>query len=467
MSLLLNELKLALADKVIDGEAVKERYCHIWQMDEPLKAKAVILPRSTSDVSIALKICHKYNQPVVIHGGLTNLVGSTETSENDVVISLVKMDVIEEIDEKSRSMTVQSGAILENILNAAEEKNLFFPVTFGAKGSAQIGGLIATNAGGMRVLRYGMTRNQVLGLEVVLADGTIPSSLKKIIKDNSGYDLKQLFIGSEGTLGIVTRAVIRLEEAPQSKNSAFVGLDTYEKVVDFLKFIDTGLSGTLSAFELLWDRNYMAMTSSSSPLKAPLPYGYKFYVMVESLGGNQQKDYAALEQLLETALGQGIILDGVMAQSNHDFALFWKIREEVDILVAQCKHDQHFDISIPIPLIGDYVESVFEGLKKIDGVHQYFAHGHVADGNIHFLLGKNNESENLTNQINELIYAPLKKIGGSVSAEHGIGVHKKSYLHLSKSVEEIQLMKMIKKTLDPKNLLNRRKIFDLKTKKLF
>ena len=156
-----------------------------------------------------------------------------------------------------------------------------------------------------------------------------------------------------------------------------------------------------------------------------------------------------------------------MAQSNHDFALFWKIREEVDILVAQCKYDQHFDISIPIPLIGDYVESVFEGLKKIDGVHQYFAHGHVADGNIHFLLGKNNESENLTNQINELIYAPLKKIGGSVSAEHGIGVHKKSYLHLSKSVEEIQLMKMIKKTLDPKNLLNRRKIFDLKTKKLF
>jgi len=458
---MLNELKLALSDKVIDGEAVKERYCHIWQMDEPLQAKAVILPRSTADVSTALKICYKHNQSVVVHGGLTNLVGSTDSSENDVVISLEKMNAIEEVDEKSRSMTVQSGVILENILNAAAEKNLFFPVTFGAKGSAHIGGLISTNAGGMRVLRYGMTRKQVLGLEVVLADGTVVSSLKKIIKDNSGYDLKQLFIGSEGTLGVVTRAVIRLEEAPQSKNSAFVGLDTYEQVVDLLKFMDTGLSGTLSAFELLWDRNYMAMTTSPSPLKAPLPYKYKFYVLVESLGGDQQKDHATLEQLLEAALDQGIILDAAMAQSNHDFELFWKIREEVDILVALCKYDQHFDISIPIPLIGAYVESVFEGLKKIHGVHEYFAHGHVADGNIHFLLGKNNESKNLTDQINELIYAPLKKIGGSVSAEHGIGVHKKSYLHLSKSEEEIQLMKMIKKTLDPKNLLNRGKIFDL------
>ena len=184
--------------------------------------------------------------------------------------------------------------ILENILNAAEERNLFFPVTFGAKGSAHIGGLIATNAGGMRVLRYGMTRKQILGLEVVLADGTVVSSLKKIIKDNSGYDLKQLFIGSEGTLGVVTRAVIRLEEAPQSKNSAFVGLDTYEQVVKLLKFMDTGLSGTLSAFELLWGRNYMAMTSAPSPLKAPLPYRYKFYVLVESLGGNQQKDHATI-----------------------------------------------------------------------------------------------------------------------------------------------------------------------------
>lgn len=461
MPQILNELKLALADKVIDGAAIKERYCHIWQMDQPLKAKAVVLPKSTLDVSVALKICHSHNQPVVVHGGLTNLVGSTETSENDVVISLEKMNAIEEVDEKSRSMTVQSGAILENILNAAEGKNLFFPVTFGAKGSAQIGGLISTNAGGMRVLRYGMTRKQILGLEVVLADGTVLSSLKKIIKDNSGYDLKQLFIGSEGTLGIVTRAVIRLEEAPQSRNSAFVGLDSYEQVIDFLKFMDSGLSGALSAFELLWERNYIAMTSSPSPLKAPLPYGYKFYVLVESLGGNQQKDHTILEQLLEKAIDQGIILDAVLAQSNQNFELFWKIREEVDILVARCKHDQHFDISIPIPLIGEYVESVFDGLKKIDEVHEYFAHGHVADGNIHFLLGKENSSTALSNKVNQVIYTPLKKIGGSVSAEHGIGVHKKSYLHLSKSDEEIQLMKMIKKTLDSRNILNKGKIFDL------
>jgi FAD/FMN-containing dehydrogenase len=458
---MLDELKLALADKVLNDEAIKDRYCHIWKMDKPLQAKAVILPRSTEDVSIALKICHKHNQPVVVHGGLTNLVGSTDTTKDDVVISLEKMNAIEEVDEKSRTMTVEAGVILENILNAAKEKNMFFPITFGAKGSAQIGGLIATNAGGMRVLRYGMTRKQVLGLEAVLADGTIVSSLKKIIKDNSGYDLKQLFIGSEGTLGIVTKAVIRLEEAPRSRNSAFVGLDTYDQVVRFLKFMDTGLSGTLSAFELLWDRNYKAMTTYPSPLKAPLPYGYKFYVLVESLGGDQLKDHITLEQLLEKAIKQGLILDAAIAQSSQNFELFWKIREEIDILVAQCKYDQHYDISIPIPLIGDYVENVFEGLKKISEVHEYFAHGHVADGNIHFLIGKNNPNIALTNEINKLIYEPLKNLGGSVSAEHGIGVHKKAYLHLSKSDEEIQLMKTIKKSLDPKNLLNRGKIFDL------
>ena len=221
MDTCVNELIQHLGvDQVLVGTSLSERYEHIWRMDQSLKAKALVLPRSTEEVSSIMKICHQYDQQVSIFGGLTNLTGATEVSTQEVVISLEKLNKIIDIDEQARTMTVETGVILESIQNAASDKDLLFPLNFGAKGSAQIGGIISTNAGGLRVLRFGMTRHLVLGLEVVLADGTILSSLKKIIKDNAGYDLKQLFIGSEGTLGIVTKAVLRLHELPKSRVSA-------------------------------------------------------------------------------------------------------------------------------------------------------------------------------------------------------------------------------------------------------
>jgi len=228
---MINKLRAQLGpDKVLTDQDVHERYAHIWTMDQPLQAKAVILPRTTADVSTALKICHAHQQAVVVHGGLTNLVGGTQTQGHEVVIALEKMNQIEEVDSQSRTMTVQSGVILEYIHQAAEAADLLFPLSFGAKGSAQIGGVISANAGGLRVFRYGVTRQLVLGIEAVLADGTVINSLKKIIKDNSAYDLKQLFIGSEGTLGIITRAVLKLVEAPRSRTSAYVGINDYNKV---------------------------------------------------------------------------------------------------------------------------------------------------------------------------------------------------------------------------------------------
>ena len=219
----------------------KTRFTHIWKTDIPLAALAVVFPRSTEEVSAIMKLCHENNQEVVVHGGVTNLVGGTQTQEKQLVISLEKMNSIEEVDEKSRTISVQAGVILENAIDAANDKNLFLPLSFGAKGSAQVGGVVSTNAGGLRVFRYGMTRQMVLGLEAVLPDGTIISSLKKIIKDNSGYDLKQLFIGAEGTLGIITKIIFRLQEKPQSRSSAIVGLDRYENVIALLKFMEKDL----------------------------------------------------------------------------------------------------------------------------------------------------------------------------------------------------------------------------------
>ena len=404
-------------EKVLTGEDARAGYCHIWRMDEPLLAKAVLLPGSTEDIAGILKICHAHEQAVVVHGGKTNMVGSTETNEEEVVISLEKMNVIEEVDEQSRTMTVQAGVILEHIQEAAKGKDLLFPLNFGAKGSAQIGGAISTNAGGLRVLRYGMTRDLVLGLEAVLADGTIISSLKKIVKDNSAYDLKQLFIGSEGTLGIVTRAVLKLVESPKSRTSAIAAFDDYDGVVAFLKYMDAGLAGTLSGFELMWNITYQALTTPPASLKPPLPFDYQYYVLLESLGSDQASDQSRLQSLLEEAMESGLILDGAIAQSASEVNWFWKIREDVDNMVARCKYDQHFDISMPIPRIGKYINMLVDKLHEIPEVELVYPFGHVADGNIHFIIGKKEESEALKNQINELIYASLPSLGGSISAE--------------------------------------------------
>lgn len=451
--------KILDPSQIVSGQELESRYHHIWHMDEPLKAICLLMPASTDEVSSIMKICYEHNLPVVVHGGLTNLVGSTETYGNEVVISTERLNSIEEIDGSSRTMTVQSGVILEHIHEAAANTDLLFPLNFGARGSAQIGGIISTNAGGLRVLKYGMARQLILGLEAVMVDGTIISSMKKIIKDNSAYDVKQLFIGSEGTLGIVTKAILKLEEAPKSRNAAYIGFNNYENVVAFLKYMDSNLAGKLSGFELIWRNSYEQMTSVSHAVRPPLPYDYNYYVLIEALGSHPQNDHAEFQTLLENAIEQERILDAVMAQSPSDIEWFFRIREDVNNLVDFMKHDQHFDISLPIPFIGDYIADRYQSLAQIDGVEQIYAFGHVADGNIHFMIGKSNLNRDLKKKIDHCIYDGLKAIGGSVSAEHGIGTHKKDYLNLCRTPEEIVLMKALKLTMDPKGLLNPGKIF--------
>ncbi len=447
-------------DKVLLGDDVKERYSHIWKMDQPLQAKAYLLPRTTQDISDILKTCNEHHQKVAVFGGLTNLVGATENTPDEIIISLEKMNNIEEVDEMSRTITIQSGVILENIQNAAKAKNLMFPLNFGAKGSAQAGGFISTNAGGLRVFRYGMTRNLVLGLEAVLADGTVISSMKKIIKDNSAYDIKQLFIGSEGTLGIITKAILKLQEAPKSRNSAFIGINNYNNVITFLKHMDGGLAGTLSGFELIWNNTFQAFTSPEN-IQPPLPYDYEYYVLIESLGSHQQNDHEAMQLLLESALEKEIIEDAVMGHSESDLEWFWKIREDVKVINALCHYDQHFDISLPIPLIGDLLNEMYEKLLAIPKVEACYNFGHVADGNIHLIVDRTEETPELIHQINEIVYGPLKAIGGSVSAEHGIGLHKKKYLHLCRTEEEIEMMKTLKRNFDPKGILNAGRVLEM------
>ena len=446
--------KIVGEDSVLSDGKEKSRFDHIWKTDIPTNAIAVVFPKDTGELSSIMKVCFENNQKVLVQGGLTNLVGSTKTFKDEIIISLDRMNKIEEIDEKSRTITLQSGVIVEDAINAANEKDLLLPLNFGAKGSAQIGGVVSTNAGGLRVLKYGMTRGLVLGLEAVLSNGEVISSMKKVIKDNSGYDVKQLFIGSEGTLGIVTKVIFKLEEKPESRCSALVALNNYENVVNLLKFIEKGLSGTLTGFELMWNETYKTMLDSSENYSPLLPSTYPFYVFIESLGSDLSNDFDKLSELISGAAEQNLIEDALLAQNEREQKIIWDMREDVSVLAKKSKFDQHFDISLPIPVIEREVQIATKKLKKLSFIEHVFTFGHVADGNIHFIIGKNDNSKENIEKINQIIYSNLKENGGSVSAEHGIGLDKKKYLHTSRSSEEINLMKTLKKILDPKKILN-------------
>ena len=251
---------------------------------------------------------------------------------------------------------------------------------------------------------------------------------------------------------------MKLVERPNSRISCLAVLDSYDQVVTFLKFMDQGLAGTLSSFELMWPQTYKVLTSPPASTSPPLPYHYSYYVLVDSMGSEIEFDTKRFHDLLEQALGQKIIQDAAPATSKSEINRFWAIREEVEPMVDSCNNTQQFDISLPIPLIGSTVESITQELHQIPEVEKVFTFGHVADGNIHFVVGKNSQSDTLIDRINHCVYSPLKAIDGSISAEHGIGVHKKSFLGTSRTEQEIQLMKTIKKMLDPKNILNPGKV---------
>ena len=444
---------------ILKGEDLKSRFHHIWKTDIPLESICLLLPKNTNQVSSILKICNNYNQEVIIHGGLTNLVGATKSTDNQVVISLEKMKNIIEIDEKGKTVTCESGVIIEDILNAVKDKDLLLPLNFGARGSAQIGGAVSTNAGGLRVFKYGMTRNLVMGLEVVLPDGTIISSLKKLMKDNSGYDLKQFFIGSEGTLGIVTKVVLRLYQHPKTRYTALAVTNDYKKVLDLLKFMEDKISKNLTAFELLWNDTYKQMISDKTIYNKYLPDNYKYYVFIEFMGGDFENDYDTFEKAIMNAVDHQLVEDAVVGKDEKEQLNIWGIREDVAVLAEEKKFDQQFDISIPVAQIGEVIDKTILELKNCQGVETIFPFGHVADGNIHFIIGKDSDNDELKSKINEIIYTNTELVQGSISAEHGIGLDKKKYLIKSRSKDEIELMKLIKKAIDPKNILNPGRVF--------
>lgn len=455
------KLRDVLGDSaVLTGDAVTSRSAGIWGGERYLEAAVLVRPSDTAGVGHVLAICSECNQPVVIHGGLTGVVQGATAGPDDVVLSTERMTRIEEVDPIGATMTVQAGVPLQLIQERAAEHGLMFPLDLGARGTATIGGNAATNAGGNRVIRYGMARSMILGLEAVLADGTVLSSMNRVLKNNAGYDLKHLFIGTEGTLGVVTRLVLRLVQEPRSQDTAFVAMRDFDQVTAFLRFMEAALGGTLSAYEVLWGDFYAVIARSQyKDRPPPLPTEHPYFVLVEALGSDQQRDSERFQQALSQAFEKQLVVDAVLAKSQAERDALWAIRDDV-IQPLERKPIFLFDVSLPISAIEGYVQGIRIALTEAWPEQRLFVFGHLGDGNIHVAVSAGPEDGAARAAVEQIVYEPLMELGGSVSGEHGIGLEKKPYLSWCRTEAEIELMKTLKKSLDPQDILNRKIIFN-------
>ncbi|MEH6466265.1 MAG: FAD-binding oxidoreductase [Porticoccus sp.] len=460
MPQILDKIRALLGPEGVFIEGSSTRATDGWGAQECL-APAIIRPANTDELSEIMKLCHASGQKVVTHGGCTNMTRGCAAGEDELVISLERMTTIEAIDTTNRTMTVQAGVHLQVVQENADANDLFFALDLGARGTATIGGNIATNAGGNQVIRYGMAREQVLGLEVVLADGRVLSSMNQMLKNNAGYDLKHLFIGSEGTLGIITRAVLRLRPKMPVCTSALVATDQFSNMAKLLNHMEKSLGGKLSAFETMW-HSYYAIASHSNHMshhmsndmgKLPLPDNYPLYILIEATGAHQESDSEQFLQALDTALSKGLITDAVLAESGKQQQAMWAIRDNIPALMSY-QPMVLFDISLPISEMESYLEDMQKNLNAINNNLFLGILGHLGDGNLHVAVQLSDNSTARKEAVEHAVYAPLQNRGGSISGEHGIGLEKKPYLHFSRNKVEIEVMQQLKQLFDPKCLLN-------------
>ncbi len=446
-------------NQVLTGDAVQQRAVS-WFDHTPSQAGAIIRPASTEEVSKALALCHEAGVSVVPLGGMTGVVDGVRAQPDQIGLSLERMTGVEPIDVDNRTLTVEAGVPLQRVHELVEQQDLHFPVDLGARGSCTIGGMISTNAGGNEVLRYGMMREQVLGLEAVLADGRVVSNLRPLMKNNTGYDLKQLFIGSEGTLGIVTRVTLKLRPRHHSLSTAWVAVDRFQNLPRLLRQLERGLGGRLSAFEVMWRDHVELMAGEDSPHTLPLESSAPYYVLIQA-ANYHESEHTTFEGALETAFEQALISDAAVAGSQAQQAKMWAIRDDIERLTKKLTPYAAFDVSLPIKHMETYVEALKSNLTSRWPDAKLIVFGHLGDGNLHIFINVGSTlEESDRHAIESFVYSPLKDCNGSVSAEHGIGVEKKAYLSLCRSETEVALMRHLKQALDPKRILNPGVIFD-------
>ena len=434
------------------GDDISEKYHADWSGASACAPAALLKPKTTEQLSQIMALCYEQNQPVVVQGGLTGLAGGATPLSGEFAISLERMNAVEEIDARGMTATVLAGTPLQVLQEATEEHDLFMPLDLGARGSCNIGGNVATNAGGTEVIRYGMTRSLVLGLEVVLADGTVINAMNKMVKNNSGYDLKHLFIGSEGTLGIVTRVVVQLQPKPLACHTALCALEDYESVTKLLTELKRSLGSGLTGFELMWDNYYNKVLEVDSDLQNPFGEEHHFYLLVEYKDNETALGAERFEAELFGHLEAELLSDAVVAQSHQDAEEFWRIRDGIGELLKALGPVSNQDVSLPIADIGVFSTHLETRLKAKYPDIGVLLFGHIGDNNLHVCAYTGREEDKLL--ITEDIMSMIGEYSGAITAEHGVGVLKRDYLELSRTPEEIALMKTIKTAMDPKGILN-------------
>jgi len=452
MQELINSLEAIQDNDVLTGERISEKYQHDWSADAPCKPGAVVRPATPKALSATLALCNEHDQPVVVQGGLTGLTGGGIPKSGEIAINLERLNGIEELDRDAMTMTVKAGTPLQVIQEAAEEAGFIFPLDLGARGTCNIGGNISTNAGGNQVLRFGMARALVMGLEAVMADGTIISSMNKMLKNNSGYDLKHLFIGTEGTLGVVSRAVLRLFPKSVSRNTALLAVENFDNVISLLHKLSRDFSGQLSAFEVMWDSYFDFITANVESLESPFDSKHRFYVLTELEGGDTEKDAELFMNSLSEAMESELVVDALIANSEKDRKAFWSIRDGVGEIGAFIRDTANFDISVPISSMTAFLEQVEKEVTAALPEAKMMVFGHIADSNLHFMCYTGSHDD--VPQMYDIVYRVTGDYNGAVTAEHGIGAQKIQYLQHSRSQEEITLMKTLKQAMDPKGILN-------------
>jgi FAD/FMN-containing dehydrogenase len=426
------------------------------------RTPAVVLPGSTDEVAAVMRLANETLTPVVLQAGNTGLVGAQVPDESgrEIVLSVARLDRIRELDADGGTMVAEAGVILERAQEAAAAAGLLFPLSLGAQGSCRIGGNIATNAGGTGALAYGTMRELVLGLEVVLATGEVWHGLRRLKKDNAGYDLKQLFIGSEGTLGVITAAVLKLFAAPRGRAVAFAGMASPEAALALFRGARAAAGPALTGFELLSRTGLDFVLAHLPGARDPLAELHPWYALIEISSARSEEDaQAMMEEALAAALEAGAIADAALAASLDQAAQFWRIRHGLAEVQRFEGGSIKHDVSVPVALIPDFIARAEAAVTRAVPGARPVPFGHMGDGNIHFNVSQPPGADKAAflacwEEVNAIVHAIVAEMGGSIAAEHGIGRLKRDLLTEVRSPLELDLMRRLKRAFDPNNILN-------------
>ena len=431
-----------------------------WRGKYQGTSSLLLKPDSTETVSKILSICNETRTAIVPQGGNTGLVGGQIPFNNEIILSLSRLNRIRDVDASGMNMIAEAGATLAAVQDAAAKTDRLFPLSIASEGSATIGGNVSTNAGGVHVLHYGNTRDLVLGVEAVLADGRVLDMLRTLRKDNTGYDLKQLFIGAEGTLGIVTAVALKLFPQPAERVTALIAVRDPQAAVNLLSYLQAATGGAMSAFELMprlgLEFVLAHIPQTADPLAKPSPW----YVLAEASGGANSH----LEDALESALSSsGLVTDAVIAQSDTQRAALWKLREGMSEAQKPEGGSIKHDVSVPINSIPAFMKEGIAAVEKLVPGVRPVPFGHLGDGNIHFNFTVPKYGDNAAflarwNEIQDTVHDIVNRYHGSISAEHGLGIMKVHEIERYKSAAELDVMRALKRTLDPNNILNPGKV---------